>query len=394
MLVDLDGFKEINDSLGHTAGDSLLRTMAARLQFVSPPEALVARLSADEFGLVLPGQDETTASAFGEEVLDALRKPVRVDGLELAVSGSIGLASRHTEDAEPSAVLRRADVALNLAKDRRNTISVYDPDRDEYSRQRLRVAAELREGIASGQLEIWYQPQIKSATLEVCGVEALVRWRHPADGLIPPGVFLPVARRSGLMASLSEVVVRQVIRDTRMWQTNGLRFTVAVNIAPPELLSGPVLARLFHDAASSALDPGSIVIEVTEDSFIAEPGRARAVIDDIRKHGHQVSIDDYGTGFSSLAYLRELPVSELKIDRTFIGDLFDVRNQLIVASTQQMAQGLGLRTVAEGVEDAETARTLIDLWIDVLQGYHFAKPMPLDEVTEWVSSWDAGQVRL
>lgn len=392
MLVDLDGFKEINDSLGHAAGDLLLRTMATRLEFLVPPNALAARLSADEFGLMLPGMSPDAAAHFGRDVLSALAKPVRIDGLELAVGGSVGVAGVRPDD-EPGSVLRRADVALFQAKERRGSVAIYDPERDEFSRHRLRLAAELRDGIASGQLELWYQPQIAAGTWEVCGVEALVRWRHPSDGLLAPGSFLPTARRAGLMAALSEVVVRQVIADARRWQDRGCSFVVAVNIAPPELLSGPVLARLFHDAASAGLPPNSIVVEVTEDSFMAEPDRARAMIDDIRRHDHQVAIDDYGTGFSSLAYLCELPVNEVKIDRSFVAQLLtDHRTHMIVATTNAMAHGLGLRTVAEGVEDAETAEALVRLGFDVLQGFHFAAPMPAQELTAWVTRWTAEHV--
>jgi diguanylate cyclase (GGDEF)-like protein len=394
LLLDLDGFKEVNDSLGHAAGDAMLRTVATRIRFALPARGLVARLGGDEFAIVLDEDDDLKLHELAQLVRDVVRKPVRIDGLELAISGSIGITTRADGDSGPGDFLRRADVAMYRAKHGRHGVLAYDADRDEFSWQRLRIASDLREGIAAGQLEAWYQPQIDALTAEVCGVEALVRWRHPSDGLIPPGAFLPVARRGGLMSALSEAVIRLVVEDAHRWQAAGHTFPVAINIAPPELLNGPVLGRLFHEAASAGLAPESIVVEVTEDSFIAEPARAREVIEDIRRHRLQVSIDDYGTGFSSLAYLRDLSVQELKIDRSFVAALReDPRSRMIVATTNQMAHGLGLRTVAEGVEDQETAQELVALGFDVLQGYHFARPMPASEVTQWVTQWTAQTTR-
>jgi diguanylate cyclase (GGDEF)-like protein len=390
LLLDLDGFKEINDSLGHAAGDSMLRTVATRIRFTLPGKGLVARLGGDEFAIVLDSDDEVGLLETAHHIRDMVRKPVRVDGLELTISGSIGITTRTANDRDAGDFLRRADVAMYRAKSGRLGALIYDADRDEFSRQRLRIASDLREGIPAGQLEVWYQPQIDALTARLCGAEALVRWRHPVDGLVSPGAFLPAARRAGLMSALSEAVIRTVVADARRWQRQGHTFPVAINIAPPELLSGPVLARLYHETASAGLADDSVIVEVTEDSFITEPARAREVIEDIRRHRLQVSIDDYGTGFSSLAYLRDLPVQELKIDRSFICALLeDERSRMIVATTNQMAHGLDLRTVAEGVEDRETAQELVSLGFDVLQGYHFARPMPAAEFGRWVAEWAA-----
>ncbi len=393
LLLDLDGFKEINDSLGHSAGDTLLQTVASRLRFTLPKKSMVARLGGDEFALVVEAAKEDELLDLAETIRDVVRKPVRVDGLELAINGSIGITTRDDGEENPGDILRRADVAMYRAKDGRHGVMTYHTDRDDFSRQRLLVAADLREGIAAGQLEVWYQPQINAQSTQVIGVEALVRWRHPLDGLVSPGVFLPVARRTGLMSALSEAVIRSVVADARRWRAEGHTFAVAINIAPPELLSGPVLGRLFHEAASAGLTDNSLIVEVTEDSFISDPARARELIEDIRMHQLQVSIDDYGTGYSSLAYLRELPVHELKMDRSFVSSLrTDPRSRMIVSTTNQMAHGLGLRTVAEGVEDQETAQDLIDLGFDVLQGYHFARPMPASELSEWINQWSAQRV--
>jgi len=240
----------------------------------------------------------------------------------------------------------------------------------------------------NGQVELWYQPQIDAATQHLCGLEALVRWQHPTQGLLTPIAFLPAARRAGLMGMLSDTVARLAVRDLNGWLAAGLDVRVAINCAPPELLSQVFLPRLYASLDEWMVPADRLVLEVTEDSFLAEPERARAILLEMREHGLQVAIDDYGTGFSSLAYLRDLPVQELKIDRSFVNNIgADLRSRMIVASTIQMAHALDMRIVAEGVEDAETAAQLIDLGADVLQGYHFARPIPAAQVEQWVRDW-------
>jgi EAL domain-containing protein (putative c-di-GMP-specific phosphodiesterase class I) len=263
---------------------------------------------------------------------------------------------------------------------------VYDPISDDFSRERLSLGDELRRAVDEGQLVLWYQPQIDAATHQVCGLEALVRWNHPQHGLMNPAQFLPVARRSGLMQALSEEVGRLAVRDLTRWQAQGLSPRVALNCAPPELMSEIFVPRLSAMLAEAGIGPDRIVIEVTEDSFLAEPERARSVLLDVRARGFQVSIDDYGTGFSSLSYLRDLPIQELKMDRSFVSTMCaDERSRMIVASTFQMAMALGLRTVAEGVEDAATTAALVALGVDVLQGYHLSRPIPPEQVPAFVA---------
>jgi EAL domain-containing protein (putative c-di-GMP-specific phosphodiesterase class I) len=281
-------------------------------------------------------------------------------------------------------------VAMYEAKGSRSGALFYDAARDSFSRQRLRMAEELRRGIDEGQLVVWYQPQIDARTREVVALEALVRWDHPKDGLLPPIAFLPDARRSGLMLALTDVVMRSVVADARRWADQGLDLRVSMNCAPPELLGGALLPRLFDAIERADLAPDTLTIEVTEDSFVADPEHARQILYELREHNVQAAIDDYGTGFSSLAYLRDLPVHELKMDRSFISTLLsDPRSRVIVDSTNQMAHAMGLRLVAEGVEDAEIAETLAGLGIDVLQGYHIGRPMPSVQIADWVQQWTA-----
>ncbi len=385
MLLDLDGFKEVNDTLGHAAGDSVLQLAAHRMRQALPNSVMIGRLGGDEYAIVMPTDDALVLLETAQLVLEVLLEPALVDGIELTTNASIGITVRSETDSQSVELLRRADVAMYQAKATRAGAVIYDAHSDDFSRQRLQLSEELRKAIPDGQLVLHYQPQIDAATQQVCGLEALVRWQHPQQGLLPPIAFLGAARREGLMLQLSDAVGRMVVDDLRRWRANGLHPRVSLNCAPPELLSGVFLPRLYEAIAEAQLPPESLVIEVTEDSFIAEPARARTILREIRAHRVQVAIDDYGTGFSSLSYLRDLPVQELKMDRSFIATMrSDTRSRMIVASTFQMAHALGMRTVAEGVENAATAADLIAMGVDVLQGYHVARPMPADQVEAWI----------
>jgi diguanylate cyclase (GGDEF)-like protein len=385
MLLDLDGFKDVNDTLGHAAGDSVLQLAAHRMRDALHPSAMIGRLGGDEYAIVMYTADTLLLMETAQLILEVLLQPALVEGIELSTSASIGIAVRAETDTASVELLRRADVAMYQAKSTRSGAVLYDAHSDDFSRQKLQLAEELRRAIPDGQLVMYYQPQIDAATQQVCGLEALVRWQHPQLGLLAPIAFLPAARRDGLMLALSEAVGRLVVADIQRWQLRGLQPRVSLNCAPPELFSGVFLTRLYEAIADADLPPECLVIEVTEDSFIAEPERAKQILTDIRRHHVQIAIDDYGTGFSSLSYLRDLPVQELKVDRSFIATMrADPRTRMIVASTFQMAQALGLRTVAEGVENAATAADLIAMGVDVLQGYHVARPMPATDVEAWM----------
>ena len=394
MLLDLDGFKDINDSLGHAAGDAVLGVAADRVRRFVSPGVSVARLGGDEFAVMVRDADPLALLEMAQRLRDDLLEPVRVEGLELAIRASIGITVKGEGDARATDLLRRSDVAMFEAKASRAGTLLYDASRDGFSRQRLRLAEDLRRGIAEDQLVVWYQPQVDAVTHEVSGVEALVRWQHPTEGLLLPLHFLPDARRSGLMLALSEAVAHQVVGDARRWLDSGFSFRVSMNCAPPELLGGSLLPRLFDALENARLPAESLLVEVTEDSFLSDPERAREHLLDIRAHGVQVAIDDYGTGFSSLAYLRDLPVQELKMDRSFVSTILtDRRSRVIVDSTKQMAHAMGLRVVAEGVEDSQTAAELMGMGIDVLQGHHVSPPMAASEIGPWMRRWSAGLTR-
>ena len=314
--------------------------------------------------------------------------------MDLAMHASLGITIREPGDTRAADMLRRADVAMYEAKVTRSGAQLYDAQRDEFSRQRLRMGEELRRALHKGHVVTWYQPKVDAVTQMAVGMEALVRWEHPERGMIPPMAFLSVARRSGLMQELSEVVAPQGRGRRRSAGSGaGLDLNVAINLAPSELLSGKLLPILYEAIEAAGIPAHVITVEVTEDTFLADPERAREILLDVRRHGLKTSIDDYGTGFSSLAYLRDLPVTELKMDRSFVATVCtDDRSRLIVASTIDMAHALDLRVVAEGVESAAVTAEVVAMGVDLLQGYHMSPPMPADQVETWVRQWNEHSV--
>ena len=385
MIMDLDGFKDINDTLGHSAGDAVLRSVADRARAAVPDDVMLARLGGDEFAVLCRTEDEIELSEIAQLILASVREPLKIDGIGLSADASIGMTVRQELDLHSTDLLRRADIAMYDAKRARAGAVLYNPDSDQFSRERLALGDDLRRAIAEHQLELWYQPQFDAVTRQVRCVEALVRWQHPTRGLLSPAVFLPIARRVGLMLALSEEIGRIAVADMVRWRAQGIDTPVAINCAPPELMSGIFLPRLGEMLNAAGIHPSRVTIEVTEESFLAEPERARAMLLDLRELGFEVSVDDYGTGFSSLSYLRDLPIQELKMDRSFVAALrTDVRSRMIVVSTFHLADALGLRMVAEGVEDAATAADLVSLGVHVLQGYHLARPLPPAEIIAYL----------
>ncbi len=395
LLFDLDGFKEINDSLGHFAGDLVLQIIADRLTSeLGDIPIFPGRLGGDEFAIVAYDDHLPSLLQLSECVQETLARPMLVDSVELLVETSLGIATHAYGDCaqsiserEITELLRRADVAMYDAKNTGSGVRVYQHDRDVFTPERLKLTEQLRRGIAEGQLTLWYQPQVHTMTGHPVAVEALVRWQHPDHGLLLPGAFLPSARKSGVMLALTEAVVAMAIDDTTRWRAAGLDLRVSVNCAPPELLGGRLLPGLFQLLESAGLPPDTLQIEVTEDSFLQDPEQAREVLACLRDHHVQVAIDDYGKGFSSLAYIRDLSVQELKIDRAFISSLrTDHRSRVIVESTHAMASAMGMRVLAEGVEDQATVEILAEIGVSLIQGYHIARPMPAYQIEHWFAT--------
>ena len=387
-LIDLDRFKDVNDTLGHHHGDLLLVEVGRRLRYTLRPSDAVARLGGDEFALVL--RDVANADAalgVAARIVAALENPFEIEGLRLDIGASVGVAMAPDHGHDLATLLQRADVAMYQAKRSGAGCTLYDPSYDHHSREQLAMVGELRRSMAD-QLVIYYQPKIELDTNRTCGVEALVRWDHPDHGLLPPSAFVPLAERSGMMDTLTRIVLEQSLDQLRRWLDARLDLHLAVNVSARGLHDAgldDVVDRLLtqHD-----IPPERLVLEITETTIAADPDGARDVLAKMGGRGVRFSIDDFGTGYSSLAVLRSLPVNELKIDRQFVGDLDHLEGQAIVEYSIQLGHMLGLTVVAEGVEDESNQRRLTDLGCDIAQGYWFARPMAADDLTAWMEVRD------
>ncbi|MFF3315326.1 putative bifunctional diguanylate cyclase/phosphodiesterase [Streptomyces sp. NPDC003035] len=385
VLIDLDRFRSVNDTLGHLAGDRLLLQIAERLKLALPRGAEAARLGGDEFAVLLPTADSTTsAQRVARHLVAALSSPLDLDGLTLVLEASAGVAvfPDHALDAE--GLLRRADVAMYQAKRDRTGVEVYESKRDSNTPDRLGLLGDLRRALDAGEVELHYQPKVRFDG-QVAGLEALVRWVHPERGRVPPDEFIAIAESSGLMPHLTEYVLETALAQVARWRAQGLNVPVAVNVSPRDVhtpgFAGAVAARL----ARHGVPAGALQLEITEHVLLEDPQRAADTMAGLTGHGVKMSLDDFGTGYSSLVHLRRLPVSELKIDRSFVARLaVDAEDAEIVRCTLDLAHSLGLLVVAEGVEDDETWERLRDLGCDAVQGWLVAAAMPPGETTAWL----------
>ncbi|MFJ7074607.1 putative bifunctional diguanylate cyclase/phosphodiesterase [Streptomyces sp. NPDC098781] len=385
MLIDLDRFRSVNDTLGHLAGDRLLLQIADRLRLALPRGAEAARLGGDEFAVLLPVADSTTsATRVARSLVTALSSPLDLDGLTLVLEASAGVAvfPDHALDAE--GLLRRADVAMYQAKRDRTGVEVYESKRDSNTPDRLGLLGDLRRALDAHEVELHYQPKVRFDG-QVAGLEALVRWVHPERGKVPPDEFIAIAESSGLMPHLTEYVLETALAQVAQWRAQGLYVPVAVNVSPRDVhtpgFAGSVAARL----ARHGVPAGALQLEITEHVLLEDPQRAADTLAGLTGHGVKMSLDDFGTGYSSLVHLRRLPVSELKIDRSFVARLaVDNEDAEIVRCTVDLAHSLGLLVVAEGVEDDETWERLRDLRCDAVQGWLVAAAMPPEETTAWL----------
>ena len=395
LLLDLDRFKEVNDSLGHQAGDAMLRQVAVRLgECVRAPEDLLVRLGGDEFALLLNDLDEAAAIELAHRVRGSISPPFIVDGVTVRVEASLGIAMTDGTSDDLSALLRQADVAMYYAKAHRCGQSVYTVKNDVLGGQdRLRTLEELRRVIDTRSLTVHYQPKVDSQTLLVTGVEALVRWQHSTRGLLAPDQFLPLVEDAGLMRDLTTAVLEQSLDQVVRWQDSGRSLSVAVNLSASSLVDVDLPARVELLLAERGLSPRVLELEITEDFLMADRERAREILVELRTQGIRVVVDDFGTGYSSLAYLRELPIDELKLDKSFITSMAeDPRAAAIVRSTILLAHSLGLRLVAEGVENQATATELARSGCDVAQGFFYTKALPAAQLERWLDdhAFDSG----
>jgi diguanylate cyclase (GGDEF)-like protein len=387
LMMDLDRFKEVNDTLGHAAGDSLLIQIATRLRGAIRASDTVARLGGDEFGVLLLGAGPSTALPAIEKIRAALEEPVLVDELPIGVEASIGAAFFPDHGANVDTLLQHADVAMYVAKEENLGYSFYDTVSHGRDPVRLTLVGELRRAIDERELVLHYQPKAFLSDGEVQSVEALVRWNHPTRGLVPPDEFIPLAQQTGLMKPLTFYVLDAAMRQCVAWQKEGLVLSIAVNLSMRNLLDVD-----FPDEVQSLIDtwgiePSRLELEITESTMLTNPTRTKTVLSRLDEMGIRLSIDDFGVGYTSLAYLKSLPVSEIKIDRSFVmAMLEDEDDAVIVRSTIELARNLGLEVVAEGVETEAAWNHLSGLGCDIAQGYYLSRPVAADELGAWLRS--------
>jgi diguanylate cyclase (GGDEF)-like protein len=388
LVIDMDRFKAINDTLGHPVGDRALREVGARMRGALRDSDVVARLGGDEFGVLLAtGGSQHAPRVVADKIFRALDAPLVVEGQTMDIAASIGIACfpEHGEDA--ASLLSAADVAMYIAKRGKTGCEVYDPAHHERRQEYLTLLGELRHAVEAGELVLHYQPKIGLAEDRVTSVEALVRWRHPQRGFVPPSEFIGFAEQTGYIGAITQWVLAHAIEQCGRWHHLGLHLCMGVNISARDLRQEDALVQfIFAALAEAQLPAGMLCLEITESALMDDPRSAQSTLRKLREMGVATSIDDYGTGYSSLGYIKQLAVNELKIDRTFVSGMeADHRNAAIVRSTIELGHNLGLAVVAEGVETEHELAQLRRFGCDVAQGYLFARPMDAAALESWLA---------
>jgi diguanylate cyclase (GGDEF)-like protein len=378
MLIDLDHFKEINDTLGHHAGDRLLEQVAHRLQSSLGESDTVARLGGDEFGVLLPALRRAgDANVVARQLLAGLREPFSIEGLTLEVDASVGMACHPAHGTGVETLIQRADIAMYSAKEGGGGHAMFEPRLDRFSPRRLSLAGGLRQAIHNGEITLFFQPKAELDTGTVVGVEALARWEHPRLGLVGPTEFVPIAEQTGLIAPLTSYVLDAALQQVRAWRDEGRELSVAVNLSARSFLDAQLAMEIPRLLEKHGVEARLLELEITESMLMLDPGRAQAVLERLSRIGLTLSVDDFGTGYSSLANLKRLPVDVIKIDKSFVMDMaIDASDAAIVRSTIDLAHNLGLRVVAEGVESHQSWRRLTELGCDLAQGFYVSRPLP------------------
>ncbi len=385
LMLDLDRFKEVNDTFGHQLGDQLLQQVGLRLRQAVSGSATVARLGGDEFAVFLPTADEASARQVASMICTALEEPVLVEDYPLQVEASIGIALYPAHGSDSLTLFRHADVAMYTAKQRHERCALYDARHDQYSPRRLALLGDLRKAIADNELRLYYQPKADIRTGLVKSVEALVRWQHPTHGFIPPDQFIPLAEQTGLIEPLTRWVLETAVAQCRHWLDDELNLSVAVNLSMWNLRDASLPDTITDLLARYEVPPHLLCAEITESAVMADAEHTLQVLNRLFALGVRIAIDDYGTGYASLSYLKHLPADELKIDCTFVRHLTtDLSDQAIVRSTVNMAHSLGIRVVAEGVEDQVSWDLLGALRCDLAQGYYLSRPVPAEDLECWL----------
>jgi len=385
-LIDLDRFKEVNDTLGHQSGDELLRAFAVRLAGLVREGDCFARLGGDEFALLLLDlKDERPVVDIGVRIARELETPFLLNGLPVETEVSIGTVLYPEHGGDVETLVRRADAAMYLAKRERSGHCIWTTEQEDSQPQQLALIGELRRALEEDELVLYYQPQARLDDGHIVAAEALVRWRHPTRGLLGPSDFIPLAQHTGLIRPLTLHVIGEALRQCRRWHDDGLDVSIAVNVAARNLLDLDFPESVRRLVAESGLEPQKLELELTETAVLTDPRRAAEVLGELERIGVRLAIDDFGTGYSSLAYLNQLPVHRIKIDRSFVCTMIeDADRAAIVEATIELAGALGIEVVAEGVETAELWSRLSELRCHFAQGYYLSRPAAADEITDWM----------
>lgn len=386
LIFDLDRFKEINDTLGHYNGDRILKQVALRLSGVTRESDTLARLGGDEFGILLPKiKHIEDMQKVVQKIQKTLDPPFSLENLALDVKASIGCSLYPVHGRDADTLLQRADIAMYVAKQNNSGFMLYSEELDQHSPHRLTLMGELREAMDQDHLIVYYQPKVNTVDNTLAGVECLVRWLHKKHGMMPPDEFIPLAERTGLITNLTMWVLKKSLEQCALWHNDGIKISVSVNISAKNLLDPEFPEIITGLLAAYDFSSNYLILEITETTIMTDPERSLEVLKRLSDIGIEISIDDFGTGYSSLSYLKKMPASELKIDRSFVDDMLDNESDaVIVRTTIDLGHNLGMKVVAEGVENKEVMDKLTSLHCDILQGYYLGKPLPAGEFNEWL----------
>jgi diguanylate cyclase len=386
FVMDLDRFKYVNDTLGHNVGDHVLREVAVRLRHLLRDEDCVARLGGDEFAVLVPTGDSERIVDLAKSIIVALEQPIDFAGQPLDVGASIGIAMYPAHALDAQTLVRNADIAMYVAKRNRSGYTIYDPHYDTTQQEHLSLLGELRRAVEQGELRLYYQPKVTLSSAGVHAAEALIRWIHPVRGMVPPALFIPFAEHTGYIKVLTRWVLSEAIRQCGVWLRQHLDIEISVNLSARDLMTRDLPELISALLSEHGVPPHMICLEITESGFMEDPAHAQRVLDRLSAIGLRLSIDDYGTGYSSLKYIMKLPVNELKIDRAFVSNMSqDADMMTIVRSTIELGHSLGLKVVAEGVEDSNGCAVLRGLGCDFAQGYYISPPMPAEALPGWLN---------
>lgn len=388
LMVNADNLREINDTLGYKSGDLLFCQVVGRLQGLLSEEMLLARLRGNELGLFIPGGAET-ARLMAQTILSAIEASFTIENLPLKIEVSIGIVQFPDHASTVDMLVSHGDIAMHAAQESGSGYAFYLVEQDTSSARRLVLIGELRTAIDQNQLRLFYQPKIHLRTGQAIGVEALVRWQHPREGLLAPAQFLPAAERTGLIDLLAQWTLWEAIHQNQVWLKSGVNLPVAVNLSARNLRDSKLPEQIAGILETRGVSPAQLEIEVTESSVITNPDHARVILRRLSEIGIRLSIDDFGTGYSSLLYLKELPMHKIKIDKVFISNLMNSHSDAaITRSVIDMGHNLGLDVIGEGVEDQPTLCGLMALGCDMAQGYYMSRPIPADQIPPWVENWN------